>query len=73
MLNASFETGFDIPFKLAEEFTKQYPNVTWDIKQDQFANLINADAAPALGRQPAGPPPAADDGFVCQAGATQEP
>jgi raffinose/stachyose/melibiose transport system substrate-binding protein len=40
-LNAYFETGFDIPFKLAEEFTKQYPNVTWDIKQDQFANLIN--------------------------------
>ena len=42
VLNAYFETGFDIPFKLAEEFTKQYPNVTWDIKQDQFANLINA-------------------------------
>jgi raffinose/stachyose/melibiose transport system substrate-binding protein len=41
VLNAYFETGFDIPFKLAEEFTKQYPNVTWDIKQDQFANLIN--------------------------------
>jgi raffinose/stachyose/melibiose transport system substrate-binding protein len=40
-LNAYFETGFDIPFKLSEEFTKQYPNVTWDIKQDQFANLIN--------------------------------
>ena len=37
-----FETGFDIPFKLSEEFTKQYPNVTWDIKQDQFANLINS-------------------------------
>src|SRR5688572_27534229 len=36
VLNASFETGFDLPFKLAEEFTKQYPNVTWDIKQDQF-------------------------------------
>lgn len=42
VLNAYFETGFDIPFKLAEEFTKQYPNVTFDIKQDQFANLINA-------------------------------
>ena len=42
VLNAYFETGFDIPFKLAEEFTKQYPNVTWDIKQDQFTNLINA-------------------------------
>src|SRR5512146_1123763 len=41
VLNAYFETGFDIPFKLSEEFTKQYPNVTWDIKQDQFANLIN--------------------------------
>lgn len=36
VLNAYFETGFDIPFKLAEEFTKQYPNVTWDIKQDQL-------------------------------------
>ena len=41
MLNAFFETGFDMPFKLAEEFTKQFPNVTWDISQDQFANLIN--------------------------------
>ena len=41
MLNAYFETGFDLPFKLSEEFTKQYPNVTWDIKQDQFSNLIN--------------------------------
>jgi raffinose/stachyose/melibiose transport system substrate-binding protein len=40
VLNAYFETGFDLPFKLSEEFTKQYPNVTWDIKQDQFANLI---------------------------------
>lgn len=41
-LNAYFETGFDIPFKRADEFTKQFPNVTWDIKQDQFTNLINA-------------------------------
>ncbi len=41
-LNAYFETGFDIPFKLAEEFTNQFPNVTWDIKQDQFTNLINS-------------------------------
>jgi len=41
VLNAYFETGFDIPFALAEEFTNQYPNVTWDIKQDQFTNLIN--------------------------------
>jgi raffinose/stachyose/melibiose transport system substrate-binding protein len=41
-LNAYFETGFDIPFKLADEFAKQFPNVTWDIKQDQFTNLINS-------------------------------
>jgi raffinose/stachyose/melibiose transport system substrate-binding protein len=41
-LNAYFETGFELPFRLADEFTKQYPNVTWDIKQDQFTNLINA-------------------------------
>ena len=41
-LNAYFETGFDLPFRLAEEFTEQYPNVTWDIKQDQFTNLINS-------------------------------
>jgi raffinose/stachyose/melibiose transport system substrate-binding protein len=41
-LNAYFETGFDIPFKLSEEFTKQHPNVTWDIKQDQFTNLMTA-------------------------------
>jgi raffinose/stachyose/melibiose transport system substrate-binding protein len=40
-LKAYFETGFDLPFKLSDEFTKQYPNVTWDISQDQFANLIN--------------------------------
>jgi len=59
VLKASFETGFDITFKLADEFTKQYPNVTWDISQDQFANLINStplvlasDNAPDLLRLP---------------------
>jgi raffinose/stachyose/melibiose transport system substrate-binding protein len=40
--NAYFETGFDLPFKLSEEFTKQYPNVTWKISQDQFTNLMTA-------------------------------
>jgi len=59
VLNAFFETGFDLPFKLSEEFTKQYPNVTWDIKQDQFQNLITAtprllsgDSPPDLIRLP---------------------
>jgi raffinose/stachyose/melibiose transport system substrate-binding protein len=59
VLNAYFETGFTIPFDLAAEFTKQFPNVTWDIKQDQFANLITTtplllagDNAPDLIRLP---------------------
>jgi raffinose/stachyose/melibiose transport system substrate-binding protein len=42
VLNAYFETGFDIPFKLSDEFTKQFPNVTWKISQDQFTNLTNS-------------------------------
>lgn len=40
VLKAVFETGFDLPFELADEFTAQFPNVTWDISQDQFNNLI---------------------------------
>ena len=59
VMNAYFETGFDLPFKLSEEFTKQFPNVTWDIKQDQFTNLMSAtprllsgDAPPDLIRLP---------------------
>jgi raffinose/stachyose/melibiose transport system substrate-binding protein len=42
VLKASFETGFPITEELAKEFTKQFPNVTWDISLDQFANLINS-------------------------------
>jgi len=59
VLNASFETGFEITSRLAEEFTRQFPNVTWDIKYDQFANLITTtplllagDNAPDLLRLP---------------------
>ena len=59
VMNAYFETGFDLPFKLSEEFTKQFPNVTWDIKQDQFTNLmtstprlLSGDAPPDLIRLP---------------------
>jgi raffinose/stachyose/melibiose transport system substrate-binding protein len=42
VLKATFETGFPVPKQLADEFTKQYPNVTWDISEDQFANLITS-------------------------------
>jgi raffinose/stachyose/melibiose transport system substrate-binding protein len=40
VMKATFETGWDMPTQLSEEFTKQFPNVTWDITMEQFANLI---------------------------------
>ena len=40
VMKVVFETGWDMPTKLTEEFTKQFPNVTWDISMEQFANLI---------------------------------
>jgi len=42
VMNGYFETGFETITKLTEEFTRQYPNVTWDLKYDQFTNLINS-------------------------------
>jgi raffinose/stachyose/melibiose transport system substrate-binding protein len=41
VMKAVFETGWDMPGNLAKEFTKQFPNVTWDISMEQFANLIS--------------------------------
>ena len=38
-----FETGFPDAIDLAHLFTKQYPNVTWNIRQDAFA-VITQDA-----------------------------
>lgn len=52
VLNVVFETGFDLPIKLSEEFTKQFPNVTWDISQDQFANLISTTPRLLAGDNP---------------------
>lgn len=59
VMNAYFETGFPLPTRLAEEFTKQFPNVTFDIKEDQFANMmenspriLSEDNAPDLIRLP---------------------
>lgn len=51
-LNAYFETGFDLPFALSDEFSRQYPNVTWDVRQDQFQNLINATPRLLSGSNP---------------------
>lgn len=58
VLDAYFETGFPLPGALAEEFTRQYPNVTFDIREDQFAVITqNAprtlqDSPPDLMRLP---------------------
>ena len=56
-LSAYVETISLLVPKLAEEFTNQYPNVTWDIKQDTFANgsanlprLLAGDNPPDIAR-----------------------
>jgi raffinose/stachyose/melibiose transport system substrate-binding protein len=57
-LSGYFETGFPVPKKLADEFTKQYPNVKWKIREDQFAVItqnaprVLADDPPDLMRLP---------------------
>jgi len=58
-LLAYFETGFTLPQELAKEFTRQFPNVTWNIREDQFANLmaetprlLSSDNPPDLIRLP---------------------
>jgi raffinose/stachyose/melibiose transport system substrate-binding protein len=52
VLDVYFETGFDLPFALSDEFTEQFPNVSWDIKQDQFANLLTAPPRLLSGEDP---------------------
>jgi raffinose/stachyose/melibiose transport system substrate-binding protein len=59
VLNAYFETGFQIPFSETAEFTKQFPNVTFNTTQDQYANiqtsaarLLASDNPPDLIRLP---------------------
>ncbi|GAA1521778.1 extracellular solute-binding protein [Sphaerisporangium rubeum] len=57
-LKGYFETGFPLPKTLTEEFSKQYPNVKWDIREDQFAVItqnaprVLADDPPDLMRLP---------------------
>ncbi|HEY9499882.1 MAG TPA: extracellular solute-binding protein [Terrimesophilobacter sp.] len=59
VLTIADETGFPVTDKLAEEFTKQYPNITFKITRDTFANLtanapklMAGDDAPDLIRLP---------------------
>lgn len=57
-LNAYIETGFPDTNALMTEFTKQYPNVKWNIREDQFAVItqnaprVLADDPPDLMRLP---------------------
>lgn len=39
VLTIADETGFPLTDKLTEEFTKQYPNVTFNVTRDTFQNL----------------------------------
>ena len=57
-LSAYVETGFPLAGKLFDEFSKQYPNVKFDVREDQFAVLtqnaprVLADNPPDLMRLP---------------------
>ena len=46
-----FETGFPLPKNLTDEFTKQFPNVKWDVREDQFA-VITQNAPRVLSDDP---------------------
>ena len=66
-LNLYIETGFDLPERLATEFTAQHPNVTFDIRKDQFAvitengpRVMASDDAPDMIRIPQVVGPAQD-------------
>ncbi|MFI9005695.1 ABC transporter substrate-binding protein [Actinosynnema sp. NPDC053489] len=58
VLRARFETGFPLAKALADEFTRQHPAVTWDVREEQFAVLTQnaprllADDPPDLVRLP---------------------
>ncbi|MER7504430.1 extracellular solute-binding protein [Nonomuraea pusilla] len=57
-MSGYFETGFPLPKALTTEFTKQHPNVTWNLREDQFAVItqnaprVLADNPPDLMRIP---------------------
>ncbi|MGM1064805.1 ABC transporter substrate-binding protein [Saccharothrix sp. Mg75] len=57
-LRARFETGFPLARALADEFTRQHPHVTWDVREEQFdvltrnAPRVLADDPPDLMRLP---------------------
>jgi raffinose/stachyose/melibiose transport system substrate-binding protein len=52
-LDLYLETGFDLPDRLAAEFTQQFPNVTFQIRKDQFQVITeNGPRVMASGNAP---------------------
>jgi len=57
-INGYFETGFPMPKALTTEFSNQFQNVKWNIREDQFAVItqnaprVLADDPPDLMRLP---------------------
>ncbi|WP_336921056.1 ABC transporter substrate-binding protein [Aquipuribacter sp. SD81] len=57
-MEAYFETGFPVATALTDAFMEEYPNVTWEVREDQFAVLtqnaprVLADDPPDLMRLP---------------------
>ena len=52
VLNSYFETGFPLPTELSKEFTKQFPNVTFNIKEDLFQTLMENSPRVLAGDNP---------------------
>jgi len=52
VMNVYFETGFPLPTELSKEFTKQFPNVTFNIKEDLFATLMENSPRVLAGDNP---------------------
>ncbi|MFD0206887.1 MULTISPECIES: ABC transporter substrate-binding protein [Saccharothrix] len=58
VLRARFEAGFPLARALTDEFTRQHPDVTWEVREEQYAVLTQnaprllADDPPDLVRLP---------------------
>ncbi|NUT97836.1 MAG: extracellular solute-binding protein [Saccharothrix sp.] len=50
-VKARFETGFPLAKALADEFARQHPNVTWDIREEQF-DVLTRNALRVLADEP---------------------
>ena len=70
---ALLRDGVPVPIELTKEFTRQYPNVKWKIRQDQFAVHHAERAARPVGAEPARPDAAAAGQRAGQGRPAEEP